>query len=100
MGVHGRILDYEFVEHVEEKIEFVQHVQHVQYVEEEKKEPEAKKKSVHKKYDSSIVKSVITLGEEYKDQLNQIKIVQSMINQQTQIVIPIATIKKMISGNY
>ncbi len=47
-----------------------------------------------------MVKRVVELAKEFEDQLNQIKIIQSMINKEEQIVISPAIIKKMIEGKY
>lgn len=61
---------------------------------------ESIKKKSNKKYNKEVVKRVVQLAKEFEDQLNQIKIIQSMINKEHQVVISPAIIKKMISQTY
>ncbi len=99
----GRFLNYEYVEGKNKNSEQI-----LEELIEEKsvssnsseEENELTKKKSNKKYNKEVVKRVIQLAKEFEDQLNQIKIIQSMINKEQQVVISPAIIKKMIEGRY
>ena len=57
-------------------------------------------KKSQKKYTEEIVALVMSEAKKYEDQLNQIKIVQSIMNLEHKLVIPTQTLKKMIAGVY
>ncbi len=108
-GPSGTLLDYEYiedsskVEEIKKEYEYEQVLNMVENSSISDHESEIKsvvKKKSNKKYNESIVQRVIDLAKEFEDQLNQIKIIQSTLNKECQVVIPNATIKKMISGNY
>ncbi len=98
----GRFLNYEYVSNKEsEKIleELIEEeTKSVSSISSEDKKS-VKKKS-NKKYNKEVVKRVVQLAKEFQDQLNQIKIIQSIINKEEQVVISPAIIKKMIAGTY
>ncbi len=102
-GPSGRFLDYEYIssENSEKILEELIEEKSVSSSssEDETYEVGVKKKS-NKKYNKDVVKRVVQLAKEFQDQLNQIKIIQSMINKEQQVVISPAMIKKMIEGRY
>ncbi len=110
-GPQGRILDYTYLlegegeeesksksesqsDQSEEELETLSEISEVSSI-----TTNSKNKS-KKKYDDQVVKRVLQLAKEFEEQLNQVKIIQSTINKESQMIIPIATIKKMISGSY
>lgn len=97
-GPNGRILNYEYVE--ERKSEqILEELLEEKSVSSSSEDESIKKKST-KKYNKEVVKRVVQLAKEFQDQLNQIKIIQSMINKEQQVVISPVIIKKMIYGIY
>ncbi len=57
-------------------------------------------KSGRKKYNEEVVALVRKEGQRFKDQLNQVKIVQSVMNMEHKMVIPTQIVKKMLAGLY
>ncbi len=103
----GRVLDYEFMESSPQSSHIVPSVMDDNQtaistltVGSSSPSSTTSSKKSQKKYTEEIVSLVISEGEKYKDQLNQIKIVQSIMNLEHKMVIPTQTIKKMIAGTY
>lgn len=100
-GPNGRILNYEYIksEKILEELLEEKSVSSNSSEENDTYEVAEKKKS-NKKYNKDVVKRVVQLAKEFEDQLNQIKIIQSMINKEQQVVISPTIIKKIIEGKY
>ncbi len=107
-GPSGRFLDYEYVEgknkNSEQILEELLDEGEIKSISTNSSEDDAyevvEKKKSNKKYNKEVIKRVVQLAKEFEDQLNQIKIIQSMINKEQQVVISPAIIKKMIAGTY
>lgn len=103
-GPSGRILNYEYItnENILEKLiegEETEIKSVSSSSSEDAYEVGVKKKS-NKKYNKDVIKRVVQLAKEFEDQLNKIKIIQSMINKEHNIIVSHAIIKKMIMGRY
>ncbi len=104
-GPSGRFLDYDYDDEKAEEKKAEEKKAEEKKAEEKKVEKveevkESKKKKSLKKYDEDTLQRVLELAKEFEEQLNQIKIIQSTLNQERQLMIPLPTLKKMISGSY